>query len=260
VERRPYETYLRAAALLAQEGDKATAEEVYKQALQVNPTDATLLTTLGQMAAARGDKDAQRAFYARAVESKPDDLDLQRTLAFAYLEKGENTGAERHFNEVLRLKPEDQEAHVAMATLFNAQGKVKETMEHLEEAAALGALDDQAAQLRAQLQKKLMLPLTPPKGKDVNKTFDAALKTIVAAYEARLKDNPKLKGGVTVEVEVGEDGVVKVARLKEDTLKDEMLLANIYFTVKSAQFPAGKKARYSYPITFTGKGGPSKGK
>lgn len=254
IDRRPYDLYLRAAALIAQEGDRTVAEDVYKQALQVNPNDANILSTLAQLAAERGDKDAQRGYLARAVEGKPDDLELQRALAFIYLDKGENAGAERHLLEVLRLKPEDQEAHVALARIYDQQGKIKETMEHLEEAAAIGPLDDKAARMREGLQKKLMLPLTRPSGKDVNKTFDAALKTIIACYTARTKAVPKLSGSVTVEVEVGEDGNVKVARLKEDSLRDEILLANIYFTLKMAKFPDGKKARYSYPISFK-KGG-----
>jgi hypothetical protein len=57
-----------------------------------------------------------------------------------------------------------------------------------------------------------------------------------------------------VELDVAEDGRVASTALKNDTLKDSILTANIYFTFKAAQFPAGKKARYSYPISFTGPG------
>ncbi|MEW5848430.1 MAG: tetratricopeptide repeat protein [Myxococcota bacterium] len=250
IDPRKYQALLRAAALLAQESDRAGAEKVYQEALALNPKDASLLITLGQLAGERGDKEAQLGYFARAVEDKPDDLDVQRVLAFGYLERGESTGAERHLQEVIRLAPEDQAAHLALARMHAQGNKYREALEHYELASRPNPLDDTARGELLTLRQKLLLSDKPVTGKDVNKTFGAALKVIIAAYEARLTESPTLAGSVTVEVDVAEDGSVKDVRLKEDTLKDEILLANIYFTVKGARFPAGKKARYSYPISF----------
>jgi len=259
LDARPYEALMRAAALMAQEGDRAAAEEIYREALVHNPKDPGLLATLGQLAGERGDTEAQRSFFARAVEGKPDDLDIQRMLALSYLEKGETAGAERHFLEVVRLKPDDQAAHLALARMYLAMPRMREAMEHFDLAALAGPLDETAASERSSLATTLMLPKAAASGGNVNAVFNNALKSIVTAYQSRLKSVPQLRGSVTVEIDVDADGAVTSTRLKDDTLQDDILLANIYFTIKNAQFPKGKKARYNYPISFSG-AGPAKGK
>ncbi|MBN2357943.1 MAG: AgmX/PglI C-terminal domain-containing protein, partial [Deltaproteobacteria bacterium] len=79
----------------------------------------------------------------------------------------------------------------------------------------------------------------------------AALKPILAAYRERLKKRPKLAGAVTLEVSIDPTGKVTKLRVREDTVKDEPLLACIYWTISDAQFPKADKARnFTYPITL----------
>lgn len=250
LDRRPFETLMKAAVMLTQEGDRAGAEGVYLLALPHNPTNADLLLTLGTLASERGDRPAQMAFLARAVEQNPDDAELHRSLAAYFLERGENAGAERHLADLVRLSPNDQRAHLQLAQLALAQGKQKDVLEHYIDAAALGPLPDEDAARKDALEKGLNLPLVPASGATSQKVFDAALKSIIKAYQLRLKEKPGLSGGVTVEMEVSPEGRVTSIKLKDDSLGDEKMSTNIYFTMKRAVFPAGKKSRFSYPISF----------
>jgi tetratricopeptide (TPR) repeat protein len=250
LERRPFDQLMKAAVMLAQEGDRRGAESVYQQALQHNPTDGDLLLTLGQLAAERADVAAQMGYFARAVEQKPDDVELHRALANHFVSRGESAGAERHLQELVRLNPSLQEPHLQMARLSEAQGKQREVLEHYMDAAALGPLPDVDAARKDALERTLNLPPAPPSGPTPQKVFDAALKSIIKAYEARLKEKPELAGGVTAELEVGPDGRVNAVKLKEDSLGDEQLSTMIYFTLKRAVFPEGKKAKFNYPISF----------
>jgi tetratricopeptide (TPR) repeat protein len=101
-------SYLYAMALL-KAGD-ARAEEIFKQAVQLDPKCAEAELQLGVMAAARKDNAGAISFYQQAIAAEPGLSDAYYRLAVAYDRVGKADEAKAAFAEHDRVKREQAEA------------------------------------------------------------------------------------------------------------------------------------------------------
>lgn len=238
------------AALLVRNGKTADARAVYEEAATVDPKDFAVLAALATLADKAGDEDGAFAYYQRAAAAKDDDLKVQRAVSRGYLKRGQMAGAEQAFAQVLKLEPTDSEAHLALARINSKAQRYRDAVGHYR-AALASKPDGEVDSERKKLEASLHISGQPARGHNVDATFGVALKAILEAYKMRLRQRSKLRGQVTLDVAVAPDGSVAKVQIVEDTLKDESLLACIFWNVSDAKFPKADKTRhFTYPITF----------
>jgi tetratricopeptide (TPR) repeat protein len=104
--------YARVLITLRRDGDAADAA---RRALDLAPTDARTLDTLGCVLARLGDHEASVAPFERAVSADPDNLGYRYNLAAACGFTGRTAQAGRHYEEILARDPDDARTHYALA-------------------------------------------------------------------------------------------------------------------------------------------------
>lgn len=147
-------------------GEAASAERLFRKALDIDPESASARMNLGIVLQGRGDSMAAAAEHARAVALDPSHAHAHYNLGLAHLELGDYPSAECGFREALRLRPEFPEAWVALADALESIGRDGDALAALESAIAqrpnyvgamfnagillrkLGRLDEAEARLR----------------------------------------------------------------------------------------------------------------
>ncbi len=130
-------SYLRAADEFLKADDFAGAERQCRKALELNPKNATVHSTLGVALARQGKLDEAIRHFTEAVRLNPGDIDAHYSLGQAMARQGKPDEAIRHFSAVLRLKPDHAEAHGYIGSIMFAGGMLKEAALHLSEAVRL---------------------------------------------------------------------------------------------------------------------------
>jgi len=130
-------SYLRAADEFLKADDFAGAERQCRNALELNPKNATVHSTLGVAMARQGKLDEAIRHFTEAVRLNPGDIDAHYSLGQAMARQGKPDEAIRHFSAVLRLKPDHAEAHGYIGSIMFAGGMLKEAALHLSEAVRL---------------------------------------------------------------------------------------------------------------------------
>jgi len=130
-------SYLRAADEFLKADDFAGAERQCKKALELNPKNATVHSTLGVALARQGKLDEAIRHFTKAVRLEPSYADAHYSLGQAMAQQGKFDDAIRHFSAVLRLKPDNAEAHGYLGSIMFARGMLKQAAVHLSEAVRL---------------------------------------------------------------------------------------------------------------------------
>jgi Flp pilus assembly protein TadD len=119
---------------LSARGDVPEAVFCYYQALQMNPTDPSVLYDLGNGFAKLGMWDEAIANYRRALEITPNQADILDNLGFALGAKKQYAEAIVDFEAALKLKPDSAEVHNNLATVLFIQKRFDEAVRHFREA------------------------------------------------------------------------------------------------------------------------------
>jgi tetratricopeptide (TPR) repeat protein len=130
-------SYLRAADEFLKADDFAGAERQCRKALELNPKNATVHSTLGVALARQGKLDEAIRYFTEAVHLNPNDIDAHYSLGQAMARQGKSDEAIRHFSAVLRLKPDNAQAHGYLGSILFAGGMLSEAAVHLSEAVRL---------------------------------------------------------------------------------------------------------------------------
>jgi len=130
-------SYLRAADEFLKADDFAGAERQCRKALELNPKNATVHSTLGVALARQGKLDEAIRHFTEAVRLNPSDIDAHYSLGQAMARQGKSDEAIRHFSAVLRLKPDHAKARGYLGSIMFAGGMLKEAAFHLSEAVRL---------------------------------------------------------------------------------------------------------------------------
>jgi hypothetical protein len=123
----------RALCALGRDGE---AVEAYLDALRIDPTLATALTSLAALAVKTGHWEAARTALAQAVRVRPDSAEAHANLAALLSDHGDFVGAREHFDLALGLEPNLREAHRGLAVLLLRLGDEESARLH----GRLGAL------------------------------------------------------------------------------------------------------------------------
>jgi len=130
-------SYLRAADEFLKADDFAGAERQCRKALELNPKNATVHSTLGVALARQGKLDEAIRHFSEAISLEPDYVDAHYSLGQAMARLGKSDDAIRHFSAVLRLKPDHAKARGYLGSIMFARGMLKEAAVHLSEAIRL---------------------------------------------------------------------------------------------------------------------------
>jgi tetratricopeptide (TPR) repeat protein len=92
----------------AQHGDLKSAEGELRKAVELSPSDSSLLTSLGGILAMEGDLPGANAYLARAVQLNPADAASRRNLAANQWQLGRLKEARANLDRLLRANPHDR--------------------------------------------------------------------------------------------------------------------------------------------------------
>lgn len=124
----PLQALLGKAFAAYQDGDDATAELVYRQALQLDARNRDALLGLAALAQRGGRAEEARQYYRNLLELNP--LDSAPVAGLIGLQGGNDpVQDESRIKQLLRQEPEAPYLHFALGTLFVAQGRWPEAQQ-----------------------------------------------------------------------------------------------------------------------------------
>lgn len=122
--RAAYELYLQAGQLDEDPKTFDQAEDLYRQALELDPYLAIAYTNLGNIYFRKQDDVAAERMYLRALDIDPRQAEAQYNLGYVLLERGEPSKAIVHLKQAIAADPEFADAYFNLAMAY----------EHLDDA------------------------------------------------------------------------------------------------------------------------------
>lgn len=120
--------------LLLRAGQQAQAEQVLREALQVDPGSVIALQELFELYREQGKlPDLERALLD-ALERTPRSVPLRNWLAWVRAARGDPAGAERYFRDALQEEPDHQETLANLGSLLIDNDRAAEAVEVLQRA------------------------------------------------------------------------------------------------------------------------------
>jgi tetratricopeptide (TPR) repeat protein len=110
---------------------QAQAENEFKAALAVNPSDEKAELGLGDIAAKRGDWKAAASYDRRALQLRPDDSDADKELAKVLISMNHPQEAQKLLEKAIQIDPTDAAAHFRLSTLYRQQGRTEDAKREL---------------------------------------------------------------------------------------------------------------------------------
>lgn len=113
-------------------GDNATAEHMFRQALELEPTMAAALTNLGNLVYRGGELEEARKLYDRALEHDPAQPEARYNLANLLEDLGETDLAIAELRKVCAAAPAFADAHYNLGIMLAQVGGTTQAKEYLE--------------------------------------------------------------------------------------------------------------------------------
>jgi tetratricopeptide (TPR) repeat protein len=128
--RTAYELYLRASQLDEDTATVQAAEQLYEQAIQLDPWLAIAYTNLGNIRFRRGDAEGANELYQKALGIDPDQPEAQYNLGYVMLERGEPQASIPLFEGALRADPGFSDAHFNLAMALEQVGQPQQARKY----------------------------------------------------------------------------------------------------------------------------------
>jgi Tfp pilus assembly protein PilF/DNA-binding transcriptional MerR regulator len=126
-----YRCFLEACAA-EDRGDPSTAEHLYRQAVDLEPSLAAALTNLGNLMYRQGDTVVARQMYERALELEPAQPEARYNLGNILEDLGETDLAIAELRRVCAAAPEFADAHYNLGLMLARVGGATQARHHLE--------------------------------------------------------------------------------------------------------------------------------
>ena len=134
-------------------GDAASAEALYRQALEIDPALAAAMTNLGNLRHRAGDAAEARALYERALDHDPSQAEARYNLGNLLEDLGETDLAIAELRRVTQLAPEFADAHYNLGLALARVGGAAQARRHLERYLELDAGSEWASRAREYLSQ-----------------------------------------------------------------------------------------------------------
>lgn len=129
-KRGAYELYLEGCRLDEDEATFAKAEEMYRKALELDPTLANALTNLGNVRFRRGFPEEAEVHYRNALAIDADQPEAYYNLGFLYYERGDAKAAVTCFERAVAKDPGFADAHFNLAMALEEAGERTSARRH----------------------------------------------------------------------------------------------------------------------------------
>lgn len=113
-----HELYVKASALDEDPSTMDEAEELYRRAVELDPSLAIAYTNLGNVCFRRGDDAQAEALYRRALEIDATQPEAQYNLGYVMLERGQAREAIDYFRGALKSDPRFADAYFNLAMAY----------------------------------------------------------------------------------------------------------------------------------------------
>ncbi len=150
--------------LAYRQGDRKTAEDLFKRAIASDPGYGEPYTNLGVLSWAEGNKDEALNMLERGFILSPAIMDIATTYHSAITGMNEFGRAERVFHEAQALYPLRRRIAFLLIDVLLQQGKNKEAMQEIEEAMVSFGIDDDLLSAALAVRDKVG-------SKEINKTL-----------------------------------------------------------------------------------------
>lgn len=129
-KRSAYELYLEGCRLDEDEATFARAEDMYRRALELDPTLANALTNLGNVRFRRGFPEEAEEHYRNALAIDGDQPEAYYNLGFLYYERGDAKAAVTCFERAVAKDPGFADAHFNLAMALEEIGEQASARRH----------------------------------------------------------------------------------------------------------------------------------
>lgn len=129
-KRSAYELYLEGCRFDEDEATFERAEEMYRRALQLDPTLANALTNLGNVRFRRGFPEEAEEHYKNALAIDADQPEAYYNLGFLYYERGDARAAVVCFERAVAKDPGFADAHFNLAMALEEVGERSTARRH----------------------------------------------------------------------------------------------------------------------------------
>lgn len=123
-QRSAYELYVQASQMDEDPATFAKAEELYRQALELDPYLGIAYTNLGNICFRRHDDAAAEAMYRRALSIDPSQAEAHYNLGYVMLERGESGAAVDFFRSAIAADPTFADAYFNLAMAYEHLGDI----------------------------------------------------------------------------------------------------------------------------------------
>jgi Tfp pilus assembly protein PilF len=130
-------------------GDSSTAEHLFRQAVDLEPTMAAALTNLGNLVYRQGEMHEARGFYERALDCDPAQPEARYNLANLLEDVGETDLAIVELRKVCAAAPEFADAHYNLGIMLAQVGGAAQARQYLERYLELDTTSDWAGHARS---------------------------------------------------------------------------------------------------------------
>jgi tetratricopeptide (TPR) repeat protein len=130
-------------------GDLSTAEHLFRQAIELEPSMAAAMTNLGNMLHRTGDLAQSRHWYERALEFEPDQAEARYNLANVLEDLGESELAIGQLRQVCVTSPDFADAHYNLGIMLAKIGGASQARGHLQRYLELDGASEWASHARS---------------------------------------------------------------------------------------------------------------
>ena len=134
-------------------GDIQTAEHLFRQAVDLEPTMSAALTNLGNLVYRQGELEEARRMYERALDHDPLQAEARYNLANLYEDLCETELAIGELRRVCAASPEFADAHYNLGLMLAHVGGTAQAKRHLERYLELDGNSDWAGHARTYLDQ-----------------------------------------------------------------------------------------------------------
>ncbi|MBV8761952.1 MAG: tetratricopeptide repeat protein, partial [Deltaproteobacteria bacterium] len=113
-------------------GDTESAEHLFRQAIDLEPSMAAALTNLGNLVYRQGESDEARRLYERALEHDPQQAEARYNLANLLDDVGETELAIAELRKVCAAAPDFADAHYNLGLMLAQVGGSAQAKQYLE--------------------------------------------------------------------------------------------------------------------------------
>ena len=122
------QTLADSARQLAERGEKADAEKIYRQILEVAPYHIRALNFLAVQSILRGELDVGERYLEQALRAAPERPILHKHMALVHQARGDFTRALQGLDRALELRPELNACHLHRGDVLDAMGRHDEAV------------------------------------------------------------------------------------------------------------------------------------